>query len=144
MEPHRLKRFRLLPGMILLGALFIVFQCFKDAEGYSFRLIIFEGSDWCPNCRRLEKNILNDSVFLLKMKSAAIQLERVDFPQRKKLSAEVIESNQKKAGEYGFDGQFPTLIISRIDTLIFRKIAFTNQSPEELANQILMTSELLR
>lgn len=144
MEPHRLKRFRLLPGMILLGALFIVFQGFKDAEGYSFRLIIFEGSDWCPNCRRLEKNILNDSVFLIKMKSATIHIERVDFPQRKKLAEADKEYNQKTAEEYAFDGQFPTLIISRTDTLIFRKIPFTNQSAEELATQILRASELLK
>ncbi len=56
----------------------------------------------------------------------------------------MIQVNQKTAEDFSFDGQFPSLIISRADTLLFKKIQYTNQSADELAQQIIQVSELLR
>jgi thiol-disulfide isomerase/thioredoxin len=75
-------------------------------------LYIFTGSDWCANCRRLEKNVLSDSVFIKAMDSAHVRIEIIDFPQRKKQSPETIAYNSSKSEQLGFNGNFPTLKLS--------------------------------
>ena len=30
-----------------------------QAQDSDYRLLVFEGSDWCANCRRLEKKVLS-------------------------------------------------------------------------------------
>jgi len=76
-------------------------------------LYVFTGSDWCADCRRLEKNILSDSIFLKTMESNNIEIEIIDFPQRKKLTPEVEKHNKSIAEIYNFEGIFPTLILSQ-------------------------------
>lgn len=144
MEPYFFNRIKNLIRIFFLLIFLGTSQGFIERDTYSFRLLIFEGSDWCPNCRRLEKNILSDSLFQYKLESASIHIERFDFPQRKKLPQAMIQVNQKTAEDFSFDGQFPSLIISRADTLLFKKIQYTNQSADELAQQIIQVSELLR
>jgi thioredoxin-related protein len=97
-----------------------------------YHLLIFEGSDWCPNCIRLEKNILTDNVFIRYLDRKNIELIKIDFPQQRKLSAEQKLNNEQTAEKYNFEGIFPTIIISRSDTLLFEKIYYQNQSVEEI------------
>ena len=80
-------------------------------EKQQFKLIIFEGSDWCSNCIRLEKNILTDARFTQFLNERNIELVRVDFPQRKKLTTEEKNQNEEIAERYNFSGVFPSIII---------------------------------
>ncbi len=109
-----------------------------------FKLIIFEGSDWCANCQRLEKKVLTTPSFLTYMKENNIALEKVDFPQHKKLSKETRKYNDEVADRYSFDGSFPTMILSRTDTFAFSKITYTNDSPQELLDQLKAKKQLLQ
>lgn len=97
-----------------------------------YNLIVFEGSDWCANCIRLQKNILNDTAFTNYLIHIHIKLIKVDFPQNKKLTKEQKFNNAQIAEKYNFEGAFPTIIISRTDTLFFEKIYYLNQSVEEI------------
>jgi hypothetical protein len=97
-----------------------------------YHLIIFEGSDWCANCIRLERNILKDTTFIKYLNHKNIKLVKVDFPQRKQLSKEQKFNNAQIAEKYNFEGVYPTIIISRTDTLFFEKIYYLNQSAEEI------------
>ncbi|MCC6726924.1 MAG: hypothetical protein IT258_20650 [Saprospiraceae bacterium] len=101
-----------------------------------FKLLVFEGSDWCTNCWRLEKNILSDSVFISRSAEMGIEVERIDFPQRKKLSDEVRIHNESVATQYNFDGSFPTLLLARVDTFLFQKIRYSNQGTDEFLQEI--------
>jgi hypothetical protein len=109
---------------------------FHERPPAKYRLLVFEGSDWCANCRRLEKTILRDSTFLQGLETGSVELQRLDFPQRKKLSPETRKANETLAERYGFDGNFPCLVLSRTDTLLFRKIKFTNQPATDLLQEI--------
>ena len=96
-----------------------------------FTLYVFEGSDWCTNCIRLEKKVLSDSAFLKKIKGLNISVQRLDFPQRKTLPAGVKSYNNKMAEKYHFDGSFPTIILADPHKPAYRKIKFDNQSPSD-------------
>jgi len=72
-------------------------------------LIEFTGSDWCPPCIMLGRQVFSQPEF----KDYAVQhlvLLEVDFPRRKELSPEQKAANETLANQFGIDG-FPTVII---------------------------------
>ncbi len=75
-------------------------------------LLVFTGSDWCPPCIKLEKNILSKEVFLSFAKKNFVLL-RADFPKRKKnkLSQEQQEKNDQLANRYNNTWKFPVILV---------------------------------
>lgn len=69
----------------------------------------FTGSDWCPPCMMLEKQVFSKPEFADYAAKHLVLLE-VDFPRRKELPPEQQEANTKLAQEYGIEG-FPTVIV---------------------------------
>lgn len=72
-------------------------------------LIDFTGSDWCPPCIALEKTVFSKPEFAAYATQHLVLLE-VDFPRRKKLSAEQQAANENVAGQFGIEG-FPTVVL---------------------------------
>ena len=102
-----------------------------------YQLIVFEGSDWCVKCRLMNKNIFSDSTFTRFLQQHNIGLVRVDFPQHNKQAAEEKILNEKIAEKYHFNGAFPTLILSKTDTLLYKTISFNNLNSNQLQSEIL-------
>ena len=72
-------------------------------------LIEFTGSDWCPPCIMLGRQVFSQSEFKDYAAQHLVLLE-VDFPRRKELSPEQRAANEKLAEQFGIDG-VPTVII---------------------------------
>ena len=72
-------------------------------------LIEFTGSDWCPPCIMLERQVFSQPEFKDYAAQHLVLLE-VDFPRMKELSAEQKAANEKLAERFGIYG-FPTVII---------------------------------
>lgn len=71
-------------------------------------LMLFTGSDWCPPCKALKKDVLNSSMF--KEKSKVFVLLLVDFPKNKeRISSQQANANKELNMAYGVRS-FPTLI----------------------------------
>ncbi|MEO5717189.1 MAG: thioredoxin family protein [Chthoniobacterales bacterium] len=85
-------------------------------------LINFTGSDWCPPCMMLEKDLFSKPEFAQYSAKHLVLLE-VDFPRRKKLSAEQQAANAKVAGDYGIEG-FPTVIVLAPDSKPLGKFGY--------------------
>ena len=98
---------------------------------FNYQLVVFEGSDWCTNCRRLEKNILSDSSMIDFLNKNQIEILKVDFPQRKKLSKKQEAINEALAEKYDFSSQFPEVVISQSGGAAFHKIYYKNQTIQE-------------
>ena len=128
---------------ILSILLCISFTVIKTPEP-NYQLFIFEGSDWCTNCIRLEKNVLNDSAFNAFLKTNSIELIKVDFPQRKILSQEQESQNAAIAEKYQFGGAFPTLVLARKDTLLYKNLYYTNQPVIDLQEEIRQSKTALQ
>jgi hypothetical protein len=108
----------------------------NDSASFSI-LYVFEGSDWCANCRRLEKNILTDTAFLALLDSNKVLIERLDFPQRKKLARETVSYNQSMSEKLGFNGDFPTLVIYSRKSQKYTTLRYTNQDTAEFSTVLL-------
>jgi protein disulfide-isomerase len=72
-------------------------------------LIDFTGSDWCPPCIMLDRQVFSQAEFAEYANQHLVLLE-VDFPRTKEQSAEQKAANEKLADRFGIDG-FPTVII---------------------------------
>jgi thioredoxin-related protein len=72
-------------------------------------LMDFTGSDWCPWCIRMDKEVLNTSQFKAYADKNLVLL-LVDFPQTKQLPQKVQDQNSDLQKKYGADG-FPTFIL---------------------------------
>ena len=72
-------------------------------------LIEFTGSDWCPPCIMLGRQVFSQPEFKDYAARHLVLLE-VDFPRTKELSAEQRAANEKLAARFEIYG-FPTVII---------------------------------
>jgi protein disulfide-isomerase len=69
----------------------------------------FTGSDWCPPCKALHKNVLTSSEFLNYAKENLVLLV-VDFPRSKPQSEALRTANEELAKKFAVDS-FPTIIV---------------------------------
>jgi thioredoxin-related protein len=72
-------------------------------------LLDFTGSDWCPPCIMLERQVFSQPEFKEYAAQHLVLLE-VDFPRRKELSDEQKAANAKLAEQYGIYA-FPTVVV---------------------------------
>jgi len=94
----------------------------------SYQLLIFEGSDWCRICIKLEQTILSNDAFINFSKEQQIELIRLDFPQRISLDQQTQDYNASMAEKYNCDGSFPTLLLVNEANEEVKKITYRNES----------------
>ena len=79
-------------------------------EGKSI-LMEFTGSDWCPPCKALQKNVLSKDVFKTEMPKSYVLL-KLDSPRDKsKQTPEEIEQYKVLSAKYGIQG-VPTIFLA--------------------------------
>jgi len=71
-------------------------------------LVDFTGSDWCGWCIRLKKEVFDKKEFAAATKDFV--LVELDYPQKKKQSAEVKAKNKALSEKFGIEG-FPTIML---------------------------------
>lgn len=72
-------------------------------------MIDFTGSDWCGWCIKLNKEVFSQPEFAEYAKKNIVAVE-VDFPRKKKLSAEQKAANDALGQKYDIKG-YPTIIV---------------------------------
>lgn len=73
-------------------------------------LIKFTGSDWCPPCIMLNKNVFSQDTFA-EWADKNVVLVYADFPKRKEISTEQKQHNEALADRYKIKG-FPTVVLT--------------------------------
>ena len=74
-------------------------------------LLDFTGSDWCGPCIEFKKRVFSRPEFKSYADKNLILVE-VDYPQRKKQSAELKKQNEKLAKQYGIEEKgYPTVVL---------------------------------
>lgn len=77
-------------------------------------LVEFTGSDWCPPCKALKKNVFNSAEFKTYAKKHLVLVE-LDFPRDKsKVSKEQATYNREQAKAFAVRG-YPTIILMDAD-----------------------------
>src|SRR5438067_1377541 len=97
-------------------------------------LVDFTGSDWCGPCIELRKRVFSRPEFHAYAEKNLILVE-IDYPQRKKQSAELKQQNEKLSRQYGIDEKgFPTVVLLDPAAKVIRE--FTGYDGETTAGLI--------
>ena len=97
------------------------------------------GSDWCPPCKALEKNILSTDTFLNFARNHLILLF-VDAPRRKPIPDDQLDYNRQIASQINFGGYVPSLRLLDSDGNVLEEIT-SRRNTETHINSI---TELLK
>ena len=95
-------------------------------------VLVFQGSDWCGNCKRLERDLFENADFQ-KFAEGNLVMLKVDFPMKKqnKLSKEQTEHNDNLAEQFNPDGAFPKVLIFNGNGEKMGEMAYPSKTPKE-------------
>jgi protein disulfide-isomerase len=90
----------------------------------------FTGSDWCPPCIELKKNVLSSPEFEKFAKENLVLVE-VDFPTSKPQTEELKKANEALSQKFKVEG-FPTVVVLDGDgKQLSRGEGFVGKKPKE-------------
>lgn len=103
-------------------------------------LLEFTGSDWCPPCKKMQREIFSQPDFQAFAQKEIVFLT-LDFPRGKKLSVEIQQRNERLLDQFGVEG-FPTLVL--LDSSgkeLARHVGFMPGGPEALISWVRKTAK---
>lgn len=95
-------------------------------------VLVFQGSDWCAPCIKLEKEILSTATFQEYANEHFVMLQ-ADFPRRKnnKLSEQQQAHNNALAETYNKNGFFPYVVVMDAEGHMKGSTGYKKISPAE-------------
>jgi thioredoxin-related protein len=95
-------------------------------------VLVFQGSDWCAPCIKLEREIWSTEEFNDYAKDHFIMLQ-ADFPRKKnnQLSVDLQEHNNKLAERYNKNGYFPFVLVLDKEGRVLGETGYKKMSPSE-------------
>ena len=98
-------------------------------------LIDFTGSDWCPPCKALNKEVFSTKEFADYAKDKFVLVE-LDFPRTKTQSPDLKKANQALSEKYRITG-FPTVVLLNNDGKeLWRKVGYMSGGSKEFLAEI--------
>lgn len=95
----------------------------------------FNGSDWCPPCKQLKKDVLSTPAFEAYAKTNLVLVD-VDFPRKKVQAPELKKTNAELQAKNKIEG-YPTLIIfDASGKELKRFVGYGGESVEEIIKKI--------
>lgn len=105
----------------------------QEAQANNKKIImVFQGSDWCAPCMKLNQEIWSTDTFKNYAKDNFIML-KVDFPRKKEhaLPTEQQEANGHLAEVYNKNGYFPFVVVLDPDGKVIGETGYKHLSPDE-------------
>ena len=102
-------------------------------------VLLFQGSDWCAPCIKLDKEIWSTEEFQKLSKNHFIML-KANFPRKKanKLSEKLTSQNAKLAETYNSQGFFPLVVVLDKNGKTLGKMGYEKISPTKYFNKLKM------
>ncbi|MCB0399284.1 MAG: thioredoxin family protein [Winogradskyella sp.] len=100
-------------------------------------ILVFQGSDWCAPCIKLDKEIWSTDEFKSYAKEHYVML-KADFPRKKsnKLSEEQTQANKKLAEKYNKQGYFPFVVVLNSKGDVLGEIGYKKTTPKKYIEEI--------
>lgn len=95
-------------------------------------ILVFQGSDWCAPCIKLEKEVWSTDEFKDYAEDHFVML-KADFPRKKQnaLPAEQQERNKKLAERYNQNGYFPLVVVLDKEGNVLGETGYKKITPKE-------------
>jgi len=102
------------------------------AKNHKSIILVFQGSDWCAPCIKLDREIWSTEAFKSYAATHFVML-KADFPRKKKnaLPPAQEKANARLAERYNQNGIFPLVVVLDADGNVQGKTSYKNMSPSE-------------
>ena len=132
----------ILIAFILLSMISIInaqewYTDFEEAKTEAFKknrniILVFQGSDWCAPCIKLDKQIWITEEFKAYAKDHFVML-KADFPRKKKnrLNKAQQDKNNKLAEIYNKPGHFPFVLVLDHNGIVLGETGYKKMTPNE-------------
>ncbi len=97
-------------------------------------LVDFTGSDWCPWCIKLRKEVFDQSEFISYVKTNYVLVE-IDFPRKKEQPIEVQKANQALANKYKIEG-YPTVVVLDDEGKELKRLGYQPGGPKPFIEKL--------
>ncbi len=98
-------------------------------------LMDFNGSNWCPPCKALRKNVLSTKEFEDYAKKNLVLVD-VDFPRPNGLPEAQQKANEALGEKYGVEG-LPTLVVLSSDgKQLKKKVGYSGQETKDFIAEL--------
>ncbi|MCB0468067.1 MAG: thioredoxin family protein [Aequorivita sp.] len=93
-------------------------------------ILVFQGSDWCAPCIKLDREIWSSEEFKAYSKEHFVMLQ-ADFPRKKanRLNDEQQEKNNQLAEKYNKQGYFPFVVVLDKDGNVLGEAGYEKTTP---------------
>jgi thioredoxin-related protein len=100
-------------------------------------ILVFQGSDWCAPCIKLDREIWNTDTFKKYAKEHYVML-KADFPRRKKntLSETQTKKNAQLAEKYNKQGFFPFVVVLDSNGKVLGENSYKKTTPENYIKEL--------
>ena len=100
-------------------------------------VLVFQGSDWCAPCIRLDREIWSTESFQEYAKANYVMLQ-ANFPRRKQnaLPEAIAEANAKLADEYNKNGVFPFVVVMNHKGEVLGETSYKKTTPEAYIKEL--------
>ncbi len=100
-------------------------------------ILVFQGSDWCAPCMKLEKEIWQSDEFKAYAKKHFV-MQKADFPRKKanKLDDEQDIRNKELAAKYNTKGYFPFVAILDKNGKVLGETGYKKMTPKEYIDHL--------
>jgi thioredoxin-related protein len=94
-------------------------------------ILVFQGSDWCAPCMKLDREIWSTDSFKEYAEQNYVML-KADFPKRKAnaLSEEQTKANEALAEQYNQNGIFPLVVVMDSTGKVLGETGYKKVTPE--------------
>jgi thioredoxin-related protein len=100
-------------------------------------ILVFQGSDWCAPCIKLDREIWSTDTFKKYAKQNYVML-KADFPRKKKnaLSEKQTKSNALLAEKYNKQGFFPFVVVLDSNGKVLGESSYKKTTPENYIKEL--------
>jgi thiol:disulfide interchange protein len=107
----------------------------RAAEAKKPILLEFTGSDWCPPCKMMDKQVFSTEAFQ-KFAGSNLIFVKLDFPQAKPQTDEIKARNEALAKKFNVEG-FPTVVLlSPEGKELAREVGYMGGGAEEFISWV--------
>lgn len=95
-------------------------------------ILVFQGSDWCAPCIKLDTEIWSTEAFIVYSKEHFVMF-KADFPRKKKnkLDDKQQQQNNDLAEKYNTRGYFPYVVVLDKNATVLGSTGYKKVSPEK-------------
>ena len=109
----------------------------QATEGNKPIILVFQGSDWCAPCMKLDREIWKSEDFINYAENHFVML-KADFPKKKGnlLSEDQQKRNNALAEKYNPNGHFPLVVLLDMNGKVLGTTGYEKISPKEYINHL--------